>query len=141
MKLSAEAAQLAFAGSEQSKGRLYLDFANSRLLEAREVPLDRVDRALRDMDGDIVAGAKALTTAAVAGDRSALDTLRDFVSAQQARLTAFTAAVPGSSAAAARSFGVLRDVGARADGIAVALRGGCPFATADGLGPKPATGC
>jgi hypothetical protein len=141
VKLSAEAAQLAFAGSAPSKGRLYFDFANSRLLEAREVPLARVDQALRDMDDDIAGGAYQLTTAAVHGDGSALATLREFVDAQRTRLTAFTTAVPASSAAATRSFALLNDVGTRVDGVAAALRGGCPFAGADRLGPKPATGC
>jgi len=141
VKLSAEATQLAFAGSDQSKGRLYLDFANSRLLEAREVPLDRVDRVLQAMDQEIVDGTGLLIAAAVKGDGLALDTLRDFVRTQRTRLTAFTLAVPGATVAAGRSFALLDEVSTRTDAIAAALHGGCRFATADRLGPKPATGC
>jgi hypothetical protein len=141
VKRSAEQAQLAFAGSAESKGRLYLDFANSRLLEARQVPVDRVDQALLDMDDDIVAGVHLLATAAVQGDPSAVGMIKAFVAGQRGRLTDLTAAVPGSSDAARRSFALLNEVDTRADGITAALRSGCPFVTPDRLGPKPATRC
>ncbi|MDI1460136.1 DUF5667 domain-containing protein [Catellatospora sp. KI3] len=85
VKRSTEKAQLALAGSDLSRGRLYLEFARTRLQEAHAVrrATGFVD-ALRDMDGDTRQGIKMLLTSAIERrDTGSLDAVDRFVTDQR----------------------------------------------------------
>jgi hypothetical protein len=49
-KRSGEQAQLVLAGSDANRGQLHLDFARTRLVEARQVAPEAVGAVLADMD-------------------------------------------------------------------------------------------
>ncbi|GHJ46264.1 hypothetical protein Cs7R123_36060 [Catellatospora sp. TT07R-123] len=85
VKRSTEKAQLALAGSDLSRGRLYLEFARTRLQEAHAVRgAEGFTDALRDMDGDTRQGIKMLLTSAIErGDTGALDSVDRFVGDQR----------------------------------------------------------
>ncbi len=86
VKRQTEKAQLALAGSDLSRGRLYLEFARTRLNEAHAVRTDAggFAAALTDMDSDTTQGVRMLVTAAMARrDTSALDAVDRFVADQR----------------------------------------------------------
>ncbi len=86
VKRQTEKAQLALAGSDLSRGRLYLEFARTRLSEAHAVRADATGfgSALTDMDSDTTQGIRMLITSAMARrDTSALDAVDRFVADQR----------------------------------------------------------
>lgn len=86
VKRQTEKAQLALAGSDLSRGRLYLEFARTRLSEAHAVRTDATGfgAALGDMDSDTTQGIRMLITSAMARrDTSALDAVDRFVADQR----------------------------------------------------------
>lgn len=86
VKRQTEKAQLALAGSDLSRGRLYLEFARTRLQEAHAVRADATGfgAALTDMDSDTSQGIRMLLTSAMARrDTAALDTVDRFVADQR----------------------------------------------------------
>lgn len=86
VKRQTEKAQLALAGSDLSRGRLYLEFARTRLQEAHAVRADATGfgAALTDMDSDTAQGVRMLFTSAMARrDTSALDAVDRFVADQR----------------------------------------------------------
>ena len=82
VKRHTERAQLALAGSDLNRGRLYLSFAETRLKEAAAVTddLEAFSAALDDMDSDTRMGVKLLHTAAVERqDAEVLNIVENFV--------------------------------------------------------------
>jgi len=141
VKRTNERAQLALAGSDTGRGRLYLDFAAGRLREARQVSSDWTGRVFSDMDDETIAGVNLLINAAVGGDRDALDVIRSFLDAQRPPLAGFTATVPSSTDRVRTSMTLLDQVKARVDTIAKAILKGCNYLPADKFGPVPAASC
>jgi hypothetical protein len=141
VKRTNERAQLALAGSDASRGRLYLDFAADRLSEARQVSADWTGRVLKDMDDETVAGVSLLIGVASAGDTSAIAPIRAFVDAQRPVLAGYGANSPSGVDSVRHSMNLLDRVSARADAIEAAVVKGCGFAAPDDLGPKPAAHC
>ena len=86
MKRSTEKAQLALAGSDLSRGQLYLEFARTRLQEAHAVLANEIDfiGALREMDNETRQGVRILITAASGQhDTTSLDAIDRFVTGQR----------------------------------------------------------
>ncbi len=86
VKRSTERAQLAFAGSDVSRGQLYYEFAKVRLAEAGALGSEpeRLGPALDDMDSDTRQGTRLLTSAAVErGDKAGLQAIQQFAGAQR----------------------------------------------------------
>ena len=106
------------AGSDVSRGRLYLDFAADRLTEARQVSADWTGRVLKDMDDETVAGVKLLIGVASAGDTSAITPIRAFVAAQRPQLAGYGATSSSSVDSVRHSMSLLDQVTARADATA-----------------------
>jgi hypothetical protein len=138
VKRTNERAQLALAGSDVSRGKLYLDFASNRLREARQVGSDWTDRVFSDMNDETAAGVSLLISAAVAGDDTAISAIRAFVDGQRPQLAAYAVAAPSSVPRIRQSAALLDQVSARADAVAAALDKGWCFPTGDALGPIPA---
>jgi hypothetical protein len=89
VKRSTESAQLTLASSDVNRGRLFLDFARTRMHEADAVvgSTPAVRRTMDDMDEAGRAGTRLLGKAAVdTQDRAPLDALDAFVLAQRADL-------------------------------------------------------
>jgi hypothetical protein len=144
VKRSAERAQLALAGSNVGRGRLYLDFARSRLAEAARVDPSRVGDVLADMNAETRHGVAILLTAAWDNkDQSAMTTVETFVSQQRGDLGRLTDAAAGGSGdrTVSGSLAVLTDINDRVNALRKAMAGGCSIQSVDNLGPKPATGC
>jgi hypothetical protein len=139
VKRSSERAQLALAGSDQSRGQLYLEFAHSRLFEAGRVSPDHLADVLADMDRETEAGVKLLAGAAVQrGDATLLDGIMSFVDRQRSDLDEMRATLTMAGLEPMRrSFTVLDNVALRAKGIAAALARDCAISTSDNLGPNP----
>lgn len=86
VKRSTERAQLAMAGSDDTRGRLSLTFARNRLAEAVAMEGDnpRFGKVLDDMDNDTRHGVRLLTSAAVARrDEAPLNSIDTFVGGQR----------------------------------------------------------
>jgi hypothetical protein len=135
VKRSTERAQLAFAGSDASRGQLYLEFARARVSEAHRVQTGLLAGVLTDMDSDTKQAVSLLTSAAVAGqDSNALQTILTFVAAQGDSLND----LPVGSAKQAAQTTLLRAKD-RADKWIAALGKGCGAREeTDDLGPQPA---
>ena len=89
VKRSTESAQLTLASSDVNRGRLFLDFARTRVHEADAVvgSAQAVRKTMDDMDEASRAGTRLLGKAAVdKQDRAPLDALDAFVLAQRADL-------------------------------------------------------
>ena len=87
VKRSTESARLALAGSDVSRGQLYLGFARNRLAEAHSTGARGQVLAgmLDDMDNETRNGTRLLTSAALNHrDRGALDLIDEFVRGQRA---------------------------------------------------------
>ncbi|GIH08718.1 hypothetical protein Rhe02_67850 [Rhizocola hellebori] len=144
MKRSTERAQLALAGSELTRGQLYLDFARTRLTEAYAVRSDPNGfvAALKDMDGETQQGIRALIASAMAQhDTTALDAIDNFVSGQRL----LVAGMLDLNATAGRekvteSLALLTVVEQRSVAARSALACGAKPTGADALGPIPG-GC
>ncbi len=97
VKRSREAAQLALARSDVSRGQLHLQFARTRLIEASSVQGDENElrRVLGDMDADTRTGMRDLSSAAVERqDRAPLDAVDAFVAIQRKELLALIGTLP-----------------------------------------------
>ncbi|GAB1694643.1 DUF5667 domain-containing protein [Krasilnikovia sp. M28-CT-15] len=142
VKRSTERAQLAMAGSDLTRGQLWLDFARNRLAEAAAMSSDsaRFGRALDDMDADTRTGVRLLASAAVARqDDGPLATIESFAVGQQRALTAVLDGLsPVNRTRAITSLDLLDDVLQRAKDLKSGLPCTTPTpAATDTLGPKP----
>lgn len=137
VKRSAERAQLALAGSEISRGQLYLEFAKTRVAEAIAVSDERDGLAgvLDDMDAETRDGVKLLTSAAVnRRDPVALDAVDRFVGAQR-RSVAGLLHQSGTRDRVQESLALLDSVARRSAALRTFLS--CGVAGSDALGPMP----
>jgi Domain of unknown function (DUF5667) len=142
MKRSTERAQLALAGSEVSRGQLYLEFAKTRMNEAAALRGDAPGLAgvLDDMDGETRQGVKLLTTAAVdRRDPAALDVIEAFTGDQRRTMTSMLDALTGGAhGRTLDSLQLLGSIQKRVEGLRGGLRcGDVASADSDDLGPKP----
>lgn len=140
VKRSTERAQLALASSNVGRAQLYLDFARTRLAEARTLTGGDLDRVLEDMDRDTQAGVQLLTTAAAnRRDRAALDPVDHFVVDQRQALQQLaTGATGADQERVAGSLELLDEIEDRATQLRRNLDLDCPSATSvDALGPLP----
>lgn len=145
VKRSREAAQLALARSDVSRGQLHLEFAQRRLREASAVveQPDDLRRVLDDMDTDTRTGMRELGTAALERKQTApLDIVDAFVASQRRDLLVLLQRSPSGPSAQRlkESVGTLGDVGNRAAGLRGTLL--CTGSLAglsitDELGPVP----
>jgi hypothetical protein len=97
VKRSREAAQLALARSDVSRGQLHLQFARTRLTEAARVQGSdgELRRVLNDMDADTRTGMRDLSGAAVERqDRAPLDAVDEFVAVQRRQLITLVGTLP-----------------------------------------------
>src|SRR5262249_30996722 len=131
-------------GSDASRGRLYLEFARSRLAEAAKVDPSRLGDVLADMNAETREGVRILLTAAVSDvDPSTLSSVDTFVTQQQADLLRLTDPSPSVSSdrTVTGSTDLLRDVSRRLGDVRNAISHHCPIQSVDNLGPKPASDC
>ncbi len=101
MKRSAENTQIALAGSDASKGKLYLEFAQTRANEAQQVSpnLSLLGGVLTTMDTQTNDGARLLLTDAVTHHSIAdLNTVDAFATSQLNQLASLRAVVPTAEA-------------------------------------------
>jgi Domain of unknown function (DUF5667) len=142
VKRSTEKAQLALAGSDVTRGQLYLDFARTRAIEARAIRerSDGFAAALSDMDADTRQGVRLLTSAAVQRrDPAALDALEKFVAGQrQAVADVLVEVYDADRERALQSLTLLDAVDKRANELRPALScGASATGGTDALGPLP----
>jgi hypothetical protein len=141
MKRQTERAQLALAGSDLSRGQLYLDFARTRLQEAYSVRADGAGfvSSLRDMDTETQQGVSMLVTSALStNDTTALDAIDRFVLSQRG----IAGRMLDRSSDTSRekltgSLALLSRVEQRALAARSALACGAKSTGNDGLGPIP----
>jgi len=142
MKRSTERAQLALAGSDVSRGQLYLDFARTRLLEAYQVRGREASfvGSLRDMDNETLQGARTLLTSAHAQhDATALDTINKFVLGQRllvAQMLNLSDSQMGRSKVT-ESLALLIKTEERSKAVHEAVACGAATTGEDALGPIP----
>jgi hypothetical protein len=145
VKRSTERAQLALAGSDLSRGQLYLEFARTRLDEAQAVRGDTAGlvAVLNDMDSETRQGVKLLnTTAAERRDRAALDAIDSFAADQLRGAVRLRDGLSGAARTRAdSSVRLLEDTLARSKGLRAALRCNAVAAGTDVLGPVPRVNC
>lgn len=106
VKRSTETAQLELARSDVSKGQLHLEFARTRLAEARTVAADpeKLDATLGAMDTETKDALRLLGTAALERqDRGPLDALDDTVRVQRDGLTRLLVSLPLTGTARSRA--------------------------------------
>ncbi len=130
VKRSTENARLALAGSDVSKGELYLEFARNRLHEVRRTG-GQLATALDEMDSETRDGVRLLLSDAIGRhDSTALDAIDGFVRTQRGELDRF-----GGGARVLQSVALLDRVAARSAAVRANL--GCATDTggADDLGP------
>ena len=141
VKRSAEKAQLALAGSDVSRGQLFLAFARNRLTEASAVQSGGLGLAgvLTDMDADTREGVRLLNTSAVQRkDEAPLNAVESFVTAQRRLMQPLLARLGTADSESARaSLGLLDAVEKRVNGLRSSVE--CGTIGADGLGPLPQT--
>ena len=132
VKRSTESARLALAGSDVSRGQLYLGFARNRLAEAQSTGARGQVLAgmLDDMDNETRNGTRLLTSAALNHrDRGALDLIDEFVRGQRASLTTL-----GDSDRVLRSLSLLDRIALRSAGLRTNLSCGTGAGPSDDLG-------
>jgi hypothetical protein len=141
VKRSTERAELAFAGSDIGRGQLYLDFARTRLAEAKAVSgAARLAGVFADMDSDTRQGIRLLTTAAVdLQDPTALDAVDAFVADQQGGAGELLDKTAGASRTRLLgSLDLLERVAERAHRLRETLTCGIDASDgSDALGPRP----
>jgi hypothetical protein len=138
LKRSGEHAQLIFAGSDADRGRLHLDFARSRLVEARQVPPEAVAGVLADMDREVTEGIRLLFTVGVqTRDTAPIESVTAFVRQQRADLVELRAQLGAANGPVHRSLALLAAVEVRANELRAALADGCATVMLDDLGPRP----
>ncbi len=136
VKRSTERAQLALAGSDTSRGKLYLEFARNRVAEAGRVDAEQARTALADMDNETRQGVALLLGAAVASnDAGGLATVTAFVQRQRTALTQLADKLPAGLEA--NSLALLTRISTRIAQVSQAIARSCAFPTADELGPIP----
>lgn len=143
-KRQTERAQLALTGSDTSKGQLYLDFARTRLDEARAVADDSPAFAsiLDDMDAETREGVGLLATTAIERrDAAALDVIDGFVTDQRRALTRLD--LSGKSRdRAAESAALVERVATRSAALRTLVPcGSGAVGDRDELGPTPRLRC
>jgi len=132
VKRSTESARLALAGSDVSRGQLYLVFARIRQAEAHSTGARGQVLAgmLDDMDNETRAGVKLLTTAALSRrDRGALDLVDEFVHSQRTALVQL-----GDSGRVLQSLALLDRIALRSAGLRTNLTCGTGAGQSDDLG-------
>jgi hypothetical protein len=145
-KRSTERAQLALSGSDISRGQLYLDFAKTRLDEARSVRDDpaRFEKVMSEMDQETREGVRLLTTLALERrDAQGLDVIDAFAASQRPAVERLRKDLPPADGPSAdTSASLLRRVSARSEALRPLLACG-PAVTgdADDLGPTPRLSC
>lgn len=141
VKRSTEKAQLALAGSDISRGQLYLEFARTRLDEAQAVKDPAgLTSVLDDMDSETTQGVRLLTATAVAHkDTSALDAIDGFVTGQRRAAEKLRTSADGAARTrATRSVSLLNDIDRRSKALRPLVKCGQGAVTApDVLGPVP----
>jgi hypothetical protein len=141
MKRSTEKAQLALAGSDLSRGQLYLDFARTRLHEAASIRSGEPGfvAALHDMDSDTQQGIRMLVTSALTqNDTTALDAIDKFVASQRTlagRLLDLSSA--NGRQKVTESLALISKIEQRAVSARAALACGVKAVGNDDLGPVP----
>lgn len=139
VKRSGEQAQLMLAGSDASRGRLHLDFAHTRLVEARQVGPDAIGPMLAEMDHEVTEAARLLFSAAVeSGDVGLIDSVAAFVARHRADLLDLRTATPLPDDATRASLDLLDAIAARAVDLRTAITSGCTTMSTDRYGPNPA---
>ncbi len=143
MKRSTEKAQLAIAGTDVSRGQLYLQFARTRMAEATTVAQnpDALAAVLNDMDGETQQGVRLLTSAAMSKrDAAALDSVDSFVTGQRTSVSELLGKIETEDRGRTQtSLTLLEDVQRRSTALRPTL--GCLPAgvnsVLDDLGPIP----
>jgi hypothetical protein len=146
VKRSTEKAQLALAGSDTSRGQLYLEFARTRLDEAQAVKDPTgLSSVLDDMDGETLEGVRLLTATAVnRKDTTALDAIDGFVTNQRGAAERLKTGASGDARTrATKSVTLLDEIDRRSKALRPLVKCGAPAVTApDTLGPVPvSTAC
>lgn len=150
VKRTAESATLGLTFGEESKGYKRLEFAAARLAEIETLgdryrdsgggPLGGYLTALTDFDADAAAGSRVLTALGSNSDQRAREDLRDWATAQAARLTDLRPSLPAPAAdRAGTSLDLLTRIADRAS--ALHARADCASVTSgqvDQVGPVPA---
>jgi hypothetical protein len=138
VKRQTERAQLALA-SDAERARLHLEFAGTRLFEARAMQDDpqTVAALLDDMDAQTREAVRLLSALALhGGDAALLDPLTTFVANQRQQLTTMLSDTQNDRVST--SLALLDLVDARVDAVRAALAcGAVPSEEADMLGPVP----
>jgi hypothetical protein len=141
VKRSTERAQLVLAGSDVSRGELYLEFAKTRLGEAGAVGPDvgRLTPVLDDMDAGTRDGSRLLTTSAIQrGDSAGLKAVQQFVGQQRPTMLNLVNRLNGpAKARAARSLALLDKVGLRSIGLESTVKCAGIDVPVDELGAVP----
>ena len=138
VKRSSEQAQLVLAGSDANRGHLHLEFAQSRLVEARQVDGGALSKVLAAMDDEAIEGSKLLFTSAMQNrEASSIDAVLAFVTQQRSDLLRLVADRPQADGKLRSSLELLGQVEERANLLRAALLGACTAATFDRLGPSP----
>jgi hypothetical protein len=142
VKRSTEKAQLALAGSDVTRGQLYLQFARTRMSEARAVSgdLNELAALLGEMDHETRQGVSLLTMNAVNRRETAgLDVIDAFVAQQRGDLEAFAGSLDPAGAILVReSISLLGQIDMRSDRLRRSVKE-CDAGTIDTLGPVPCT--
>ncbi len=147
VKRSTERAQLALAGSDSSRGQLYLEFARTRMNEASAQHDDPTGLAalLVDMDDETRQGVRLLTGSAWSRHETGpLDLIDAFVANQRVALAAAARRSSGAEVAVYQSSSLLDAIAERTVGLRATLAcdGPTDAGTAvgqqfDPLGPVP----
>ena len=146
VKRSTEKAQLALAGSDTSRGQLYLEFARTRLDEAEAVRADvaGLSGVLDDMDNETRQGVRLLTAAAMdRKDGAALDQVDTFAGAQRAATARLREGLTGPARSRANaSLTLLDDILNRSKDLRKVLKcGTAATGSPDALGPQVKAPC
>jgi hypothetical protein len=145
VKRSTERAQLALAGSDISRGQLYLEFARTRLDEAQAVRGDAggLVAVLNDMDSETRQGVRLLnTTAAERRDPAALDAIDSFAADQLRAAARLRDGLAGEARARADlSVRLLDETVKRSKALRAVLRCSTVATGTDALGPLPRLNC
>lgn len=140
VKRSTERAQLALASSDVGRGHLHLDFARTRLAEARALA-GALGTVLDDMDRDTIEGVRLLTTAAAdRRDPAPLDAIDDFAVGQSDALGALAGRAGSADLARISDSTALLDaiVTRTADlRRSIEACAGDAIVSIDALGPRP----
>ncbi len=146
IKRSQEGAQLALASSDAGKGKLYLEFARTRLGEAEAIKADPslLKSTLADMDKETRQGVSLLTSDAVAHKNpAALSTIDQFVDRQSGDLNQLLNGVSDDERSmVASSASTVGNAGLRSADVRKVLD--CdrvPTVGTDQFGPKVGSAC